>query len=86
MNFSDDNMLLLSIFLNLHILNMAKILYCPWPKYTKCSVNDIKTANLLHFVVFYNYKFNLSLISVFQNFKDQNLFAFYNEIIFIIQY
>ena len=33
MNLSDDNLLLLSIFLNLHILNMAKILYSEWPKY-----------------------------------------------------
>ena len=59
----------LSIFLNLHILNMAKILYLhilnmakilypEWPKYSKCSLNDIKTINLLHFVLFNNYEFN----------------------------
>ena len=91
MNLSDDHLSLLSLFLNLHILNMAKILYSEWPKYSKCSVNDIKITNLLHFVLFHNYKFNLSLIFVFQNFKDQpvyviNLFAFYNEIICIIIY
>ena len=59
---------------------MAKILYSEWPKY---YVNDIKTTNLLHFVLIHNYKFNLSLISVFQNFKDQlvyQLFAYYNNL------
>ena len=91
MNLSDDNLSPLSIFLNLHILKMYKICYSEWPKYSKCSVNYIKTTNLLHFVLFHNYKFNLSLISVFQNFKDQlvyviNLLAFYNEIICIIRY
>ena len=64
----DDNLSLLSIFLNLHILNMANILYSEWPKYSKCVLNDIKTTNLLYFVLFHNYPFNLSLISVFQNF------------------
>ena len=47
MNLCDDNLSLLSIFLNLHILKMAKICYSEWPKYSKCSVNDIKTTNLL---------------------------------------
>ena len=54
MYLNDDNLSLLSIFLNLHILNMAKILYSEWPKYLKCSLNDIKTTNLLHFVLFHN--------------------------------
>ena len=70
---------------------MAKMLYTEWPKYSECSLNDIKTTNLLNFVLFHNYEFNLSLISVFQNFEEQlvyviNLFAFYNEIICIIRY
>ena len=69
MNLSDDNLSSLSIFLNLHIFKMAKICYSEWPKYSKCSVNDIKTTNLLHFCLFPNYKFNLSLISVFQTLK-----------------
>ena len=69
MNLSDDNLSLLSFFLNLHILNMAKILYSEWLKYSKCSLNDIKTTNLLHFDLFHNYEFNLSLISVFRTFK-----------------
>ena len=91
MNLGDDNLSLLSIFLNLHILNKAKILYSEWPKYPKYSLNDNKTTNLLHFVLLHNYEFNLSLISVFQNFKDQLvyvliLFPFYNEIICIIRY
>ena len=75
MNLSDNNLSLLSIFLNLHILNMAKILYSEWPKYPRCSLNDIKTTNLLHFVLFHNYEFNLSSITVFQNFKDQLVYV-----------
>ena len=54
MNLSDDNLSPLSIFLNLHILKMAKICYSKWPKYSKCSVNDIKTTNLLYFVLLHN--------------------------------
>ena len=79
MNLSDDNLSLLSIFLNLHILNLAKILYSEWPKYSKCSLNDTKTTNLLHFVLFHNYEFNLSLISVFQNFTDQPVYVIIGE-------
>ena len=82
MNLSDDNLSLLSIFLNLHILNLAKILYSERPKYSKRSLNDTKDTNLLHFVLFHNYELNSSLISVFQNFKDQPVYV----IICIIRY
>ena len=68
-------MMNLSIFLNLHILNLAKILYCEWPRYPKCSLNDIKTTNLLHFVLFHNNESFLSLLFVLQNFKDQPVYV-----------
>ena len=54
---------------------MTKILYSEWPIYSKCSLNDIKPTNLLHFVLFHNYELNLSLISLFQNFKDQPVYV-----------